>query len=154
MFLDRMDKAILRQLQRDAAITNLQLAEIVGLSAPACLKRVKRLQKEGVIQRQVALLNPDSFGPCLHILVEVTMQSDRRELNAAFIQKLKHMPQVKQCYEVTGEVDFVLLVQVPDMPSYQQFCEALLYSNPNMKAFTTLISMNRIKYDTSLTIAD
>lgn len=150
MFLDRLDKAILRQLQEDAAITNLKLAEIVGLSAPACLKRVKRLEAQGVISKRVALLDQSKFGPCLHMIVEIMMQQDRQDLNDSFIKTVNRCEQVHECYKVTGEVDFVLVVVVPDMPSYEVFCEQVLYKHPNMANFRTLISMKRVKYDTKV----
>ncbi|NQY89577.1 MAG: Lrp/AsnC family transcriptional regulator [Colwellia sp.] len=152
MFLDRLDKAILRQLQNDASVSNLKLAEIVNLSAPACLKRVKRLENKGVINKRVALLDQTKFGSCLHMIVEIMMHQDRLDLNNTFIKAIKNCEQVHECYKVTGEVDFVLVVVVPDMPSYEIFCEQILYLHPNMRNFRTLISMNRVKYDTKVHI--
>ncbi len=154
MFLDRLDKAILRELQTDCSITNVELASRVGLSPPACLKRVQRLNKENVIEKQVAILNPEKIGDTLHMVVEVMMERDRKDLNAAFIRQVQAFPQVKECYQVTGEVDFVLIVDVPNMAAYETLCNALLYSNDNMKSFKTLISMNRVKYETQLVISD
>ena len=153
MFLDRLDKTILRQLQNDASVSNLKLAEIVGLSAPACLKRVKRLEKQGVITKRVALLDQAKFGSSLHMIVEIMMQQDRLDLNDAFIKTVRSCEQVHECYKVTGEVDFVLIVVVPDMPSYEIFCDQILYPHSNMRSFTTLISMNRVKYDTKVHIS-
>ncbi len=152
MFLDKIDKAILRQLQSDASVSNLKLAEIVNLSPPACLKRVKRLESQGVINKRVALLDQSKFGSCLHMIVEIMMHQDRLDLNNSFIKAVKDCDQVHECYKVTGEVDFVLLVVVPDMPSYEVFCEKVLYKHPNMRNFRTLISMNRVKYDTKVCI--
>jgi len=152
MFLDRLDKAILRQLQSDASVSNLKLAEIVNLSAPACLKRVKRLESQGVINKRVALLDQTKFGSCLHMIVEIMMHQDRLDLNNTFIKAVRNSEQVHECYKVTGEVDFVLVVVVPDMPSYEEFCEQILYQHPNMRHFRTLISMNRVKYDTKVHI--
>jgi len=152
MFLDRLDKAILRQLQSDASVSNLKLAEIVGLSAPACFKRVKRLEEQGVINKRVALLDQTKFGSCLHMIVEIMMQQDRLDLNDAFIKTVRSCEQVHECYKVTGEVDFVLVVVVPDMPSYEIFCKEVLYQHANMRNFRTLISMNRVKYDTKVYI--
>lgn len=154
MFLDRLDKAILRQLQNDASVSNLKLSDIVGLSAPACLKRVKRLEKQGVINKRVALIDQSKFGPCLHMIVEVMMQQDSLVLNKQFIKAVLACQQVHECYKVTGEVDFVLVVVVPDMPSYEVICETLLYAHPNMRHFRTLISMNRVKYNTKVHIPD
>ncbi|EPJ54769.1 MAG: leucine-responsive regulatory protein [Osedax symbiont Rs2] len=154
MFLDRLDKAILRQMQRDSSVSNLKLAEIVGLSAPACLKRVKRLQQQGVICGQVALLNERAFGTSLHMIVEIMMQQDRLDLNAAFTKRIQLAEEVHQCYKVTGEVDFVLVLVVPDMPSYEDFCQRVIYEEQNLRNFRTLISMNRVKYDTRVHIPD
>jgi len=152
MFLDRLDKAILRQLQTDASVSNVTLAGLVGLSAPACLKRVKRLEDQGVISKKVALLDQTKFGSCLHMIVEVMMLQDRIDLNDSFIKAVRQSEEVHECYKVTGEVDFVLIVVVPDMPSYEAFCEQVIYKHPNMKHFRTLISMNRAKYDTKVHI--
>lgn len=152
MFLDRVDKAILRELQLDCSITNIELASRIALSPPACLKRVQRLHREKVIAKQVAILNPSKLGNTLHMVVEVTMERDRKVLNDAFIRHIRAVPEIKECYQVTGEVDFVLIIDVPDMKAYNEICEHILYSNENMKSFNTLISMNRVKYDTQLVI--
>ncbi|MBL4828442.1 MAG: Lrp/AsnC family transcriptional regulator [Aliivibrio sp.] len=152
MFLDRTDKAILRFLQKDSSVSNLQLSFAIGLSPPACLKRVKRLKKEGVISREVALINQEKLGPCLHIIMNIEMERDRLDLNKAFINKMKIAPEVKQCYQVTGDTDFILLVTVADIQSYEAFCKKEIYSETNMKNFRTHISMNRVKFETSVLI--
>jgi len=154
MFLDRTDKAILRILQQDCSMTNVELAERIALSPPACLKRVHRLINEGVISRQVALVDPGKLGRCLHILVEVIMERDRRDLYKAFMDSVQDVPEVKQCYQVTGEVDFVLIIEVPDMESYEELRDVIFYSHDNVKSFKTLISLNRSKYVTDTVIRD
>ncbi|WKE66393.1 Lrp/AsnC family transcriptional regulator [Gallaecimonas kandeliae] len=150
MPLDRIDKAILSSLQSDCSQTNLQLAQQVGLSPPACLKRVKRLKAQGYIQKEVALLVPEKFGPYLHMVVEVEMERDNKAMNQRFLQRALASPEVKQCYQVTGEVDFVLICMVPDMPSYEAFCDRVLYAEANLKKFRTLISLKREKFDTRI----
>jgi len=154
MFLDRTDKAILRLLQQDASVSNLELASRIGLSSPACFKRVKRLKQEGVVARQIVLLNQDKLTSCLHMVVNVEMERDRLDLYESFIKHIRKAPEVKQCYQVTGEIDFVLLVTVENMEDYESFCQQHLYSEPNMRNFKTHISMNRIKFDTSAIIPD
>lgn len=148
MFLDRIDKSILKILQNDCSITNIELAERVALSAPACLKRVQRLLKEGVIAKRVAIITPEKLGPCLHMVIEVYMERDRKDLNNAFMKHVQSVQQVKECYQVTGEVDFVLIVEVPDMISFDKLRDELFYSNENVKSFKTHISMNRAKFTT------
>ena len=154
MFLDRLDKAILRQLQLDASVSNLQLASMVGLSPPACFKRVKKLKSQGIIASQVVLLAQEKLGACLHMIVNVEMERDRLDLNTGFIKHIRTAPEVRECYQVTGEIDFVLLVTVENMQQYDDFCQRHLYSEANMKNFKTQISMNRVKYDTCAVIPD
>lgn len=148
--MDAIDQRILIQLQRDASLTNQALADSVGLSPSACLKRVKRLWKNGVLERQVVLVNPAAVGLYMHMVVEVTMERDRKDLYQRFLKNAIAVDEVKQCYQVTGEVDFVLIVQVPDMEAYDRFCDELLYADDNVRKFRTLISRDRKKFDTSI----
>lgn len=148
--LDNIDRNILQQLQIDSRLSNVQLADLIGLSPPACLKRVKRLTEEGYIARQVTLLEPSKLGPMLHMVVEVLMERDHKHLFQAFVQRVLNTSEVKQCYQVTGEVDFVLVVIVQDMVAYESLCDRLLYSDPNVRKFRTLISMKRDKFETAI----
>jgi Lrp/AsnC family leucine-responsive transcriptional regulator len=150
--LDRLDRRILHELQHDCSLTNLVLAERVGLSPPACLKRVKRLVADGVIARRVALIAPEKLRQWLHIVVEVQMERDRKDLYQRFLARVIAANEVKQCYQVTGETDFVLIVVVPDMDAYDRFCDRVLYAEPNMRKFRTMISRFRNKFDTALDV--
>lgn len=148
--MDVIDERLLIQLQRDASLTNQALADAVGLSPSACLKRVKRLRDSGVIERQVVLINPAAVGLCMHMVVEVTMERDRKDLYHRFLKSAIAINEVKQCYQVTGEIDFVLIVEVSDMDAYDRFCDELLYADGNVKKFRTLISRDRKKFDTTI----
>jgi Lrp/AsnC family transcriptional regulator, leucine-responsive regulatory protein len=152
MALDRLDRRILDILQHDARLTNQKLAEVIGLSPPACLKRVKRMTEQGYIRRQVVLLDPERVGPLLHIVVEVTMERDRKDLYQRFLGRAMAYAAVKQCYQVTGEIDFVLIVVVPTMEAYDQFCDEVLYADDNLRKFRTLVSRFRNKFDTALDV--
>ena len=152
MSLDRIDRNILTQLQHDCSLTNVQLAEVVGLSPPACLKRVKRLTAEGYISRQVAIVSPEKLGPLLHLVVEVYMERDHKHLYQRFVDRVQATPEVKQCYQVTGELDFILIIVVSDMTAYDELCDRILYSDPNVRKFRTLISMKRNKYETAMDV--
>jgi len=154
MSLDRTDRRILAVLQQDAALTNQALAERIGLSPPACLNRVKRLREAGIITRQVALLDPQRVGPLLHIVVEVTMERDRKDLYQRFLRRALAHVAVKQCYQVTGEIDFVLIVVVPDMDAYDRFCDEVLYADDNLRKFRTLVSRFRNKFETALDLPE
>ncbi len=149
MKLNNIDIRILHELQENADQTNLALAEKVGLSAPACLKRVQRLKAEGVIDRIVAIVSTDSFQRRLNMVVEVEMKSDRAELRKTFVDMILKAPEVKQCYQVTGTVDFVLIINVADIFEYEAFCQKVLYKHSDMHKFTTSVSIKCIKFDTS-----
>lgn len=149
MKLSNIDIRILRELQSNADQTNLALAEKVGLSPPACLKRVQRLKNEGLIDRIVAIVSTNSFKRRLNMVVEVEMKSDDQRMSKEFIQTINNVPEVKQCYQVTGVVDFVLIVNVADIFEYETFCQNVLHQHSNMHKFTTLVSMKCTKFDTS-----
>jgi len=151
--MDAIDRRILDQLQYDSSLTNQALADEIGLSPSACLKRVNRLRDTGVIERQVALLNPNTLGQTLHMVVEVTMERDKKSLYQRFLTSAVNAPEVKQCYQVTGECDFVLIVTVADLDEYERFCDRVLYADDNMRKFRTLLSRKRHKFDTSIQLS-
>lgn len=148
--LDRIDRRILNQLQKDNQISNLKLAEQVGLSPPACLRRVKRLRAEGIISGDVSLVEPQVAGHKINIIVEVEMERDHLELSAQFRKTIIASPEVTQCYAVTGEVDFILVVSVPDMQAYDAFTHKVLYTQANLRKFRSLISLDRVKFATAV----
>jgi len=150
--LDRIDRHILNLLQRDNRISNQQLAEQVGLSPPACLRRVRRLREEGVIIADVSIVDPAIVGQPLNIIVEVEMARDQLDIYDAFKRKMAAAPEVSQCYQVTGEVDFLLVVIVPDLQAYEHFSRRMLSSDPNLRKYRTLISLGREKFETAIEV--
>ncbi|MDO6563731.1 Lrp/AsnC family transcriptional regulator [Amphritea sp. 1_MG-2023] len=148
--IDRIDRRILNLLQQDSRISNQALAEQVGLSPPACLRRVRRLREAGVIMAEVALLNPRLVGRAINVIVEVEMVRDQLDIYAAFQRKMDAVPEVTQCYQVTGEVDFLLILMVEDMESYERFTRQYLSTDANLSKFRTLISLRRDKFSTAI----
>ncbi|WP_210396844.1 Lrp/AsnC family transcriptional regulator [Motiliproteus sediminis] len=148
--IDRIDRRILNRLQQNNRISNQALAEAVGLSPPACLRRVRRLREAGYIVSDVALVDPLKVGQRLNIIVEVEMTRDQLDIYDSFVRKMQAAPEVSQCYQVTGEVDFVLVVQVPDMQAYEAFARRDLASDPQLNKFRSLISLRREKFDTAI----
>lgn len=148
--LDRIDRHILNLLQRDNRISNQALAEQVGLSPPACLRRVRKLREEGVIMADVALIDPRVAGRYINIIVEVEMVRDQLDIYAAFKRKMDRAAEVTQCYQVTGEVDFLLVLMVEDMEAYENFTREYLSTDPHLQKFRTLISLRRDKFDTAI----
>jgi Lrp/AsnC family leucine-responsive transcriptional regulator len=119
---DTIDRYILAELQRDAGITNQELAERVGLSPSPCLRRVKALEDAGIIQKRVALLDAKKLGLSLTALIQIAMDRHTPERFANFEEVVKRCPEVQTCYLITGQqADYLLIVVVPDMERYQTF---------------------------------
>lgn len=120
--LDRIDRAILREMQRNGRISNLELADKVGLSATPCSRRVKRLDDSGLIDRHVTLLKPEALGLNLTAMVGISMDRHTPDRFERFEQAVTNMPEVLECLIVTGQsADFLLKVVVRDMAHYEQF---------------------------------
>jgi Lrp/AsnC family leucine-responsive transcriptional regulator len=148
--LDGIDRKILDILQEDNQITNLALADRVGLSPPPCLRRVRRLRAAGVITRDVALVDPAKVGRAITAFVGVELDRQREDVLANFERKIRAEPEVQQCYFVSGEVDYLLVVTCTDMPSYNAFARRVLANEHNIKRFRTSFNLARVKYETKL----
>lgn len=120
--LDRFDRRILEELQRDGGLSNQELAERVGLSASPCSRRVRALEDAGIILRRVTVLDRRKLGLSLTVLVHISMDRHTPERFAAFEEKVSGYPEVQECYIITGqEADYQLKVVVQDMDHYQEF---------------------------------
>ena len=120
--LDRFDRRILEELQRDGGLSNQELAERVGLSASPCSRRVRALEEAGIILRRVTLLDRRKLGLSLTVLVHISMDRHTPERFSAFEREVLTYPEVQSCYIITGqEADYQLVVVVPDMDHYQEF---------------------------------
>ena len=118
--LDRTDKAILRQLQRDASLSNVALAEKVHLSPPACLRRVERLKRLGLIEGVVALLNPQAVGAGMLVMIGVVLDRSTPESFAAFEKAAAKVSGCMECHVVTGEFDYFMLIRTRDSDSFNR----------------------------------
>ncbi len=145
--LDDLDVRILNQLQTDASVTNQALAEIVHASPPTCMRRVRRLVKLGVIEKQVALVAPEKVGTTLTAIVEVTLDTQTAEQLQHFETRVQHEPAVLQCYRVSTGPDFVLITQVRDMPAYHALVNRALTASANVRNVRTFFSIHRSKFD-------
>ena len=143
--LDSFDLAILGILQRDSATPQRVIGESVNLSAPTVQRRIRRMEEAGVIQANVAIIDPARVGQPITIFVEVEVISETAELIDAAKQEFAAAPEVQQCYYVTGEADFVLVVVVPTMAAYEALTRRLSFGNNNVKRFRTLVAMDRVK---------
>ena len=150
--LDPFDLAILEILQRDNAMPQRTIGERVNLSAAAVQRRIVRLQKGGVIRGNVAVLDPAAIGQPITLLVEVQIENERLDLLEASKDSFSSAPEVQQCYYVTGETDFVLVVTVASMQDYEVLTKRLFFENHNVKHFKTLVVMDRVKASMHLTL--
>jgi len=143
--MDAFDRKLLDLVQDDNQRTAEALSAAVGLSPSACQRRLKRLRRDGVIVGDVAVLAPDAVGRHLTMIVEVTLTRERPDLVDAFKRSMQQTPEVMQCYYVTGDRDFVLILTVPDMKAYEDFTRRFFFENPNVQRFNTTVVMDRVK---------
>ena len=150
--LDDIDRRILTILQADASQTNAQLAELVHVSPPTCLRRVKTMTDNGVIQRQVAIVAPDKVGASLSAIVEITLDMQAAERMAEFEKLADTEAAVLQCYRVSPGPDFVLIVQVADMPAYHELAHRLFTAHANVRNVKTYFATHRSKFETRIAV--
>ena len=150
--LDELDKRILQQLQKDASLTNHELALRVHASAPTCLRRVKRLTDEGIISRQVALLDASKLGASLTAIVEITLDHQATEKLVEFEQLVAQEGAVQQCYRVSQGPDFVLVIQVADMAAYHALAHRLFATHANVRNVRSFFSILRSKFETAIAL--
>jgi len=152
MELDQFDITLLNALQKDNRLTGAQLAELTNLSAASCLRRIQRMRSEGVIIGDISVVSPDALPSSVAIIVLVTLEREQNELLEEFRQAVRNAPEVRQCYYVSGDVDFVLVLHLPSLEKYDEFIQHFFFGNANIKRFVSLISLNRIRFETSVTI--
>jgi DNA-binding Lrp family transcriptional regulator len=155
--LDNIDIALLEQLQTDALTSNQDLAARVHVSAPTCLRRVKRLRDAGLIERQVAILNSNRLAPLLgfglQAVVEITLDRQGQEEQEAFETRVAGDDAVQQCYRVSPGPDFVLVVYAQDMPGYLALAQRLFTSDANVRNVKTFFSVHRAKFEPRIPVA-
>ncbi|WP_367066230.1 Lrp/AsnC family transcriptional regulator [Oryzisolibacter sp. LB2S] len=155
--VDAIDLQLLDLLQTDASLTNQALAERVHVSPPTCLRRVRRLQAAGLIERQVALLQPDRLaalqGHGLTAIVEVTLDRQGVEHLDAFQARAVQEAAVQQCWRVSPGPDFVLVVHMRDMPGYLALTQRLFSQDANVRNVKAFFATQRAKFEPKLAIA-
>ncbi len=152
MPFDDLDLRLLDLLQTDASLSNLALADRAGVSPATTLRRVRRLIDTGVIDRQVALLNPAALGDGLTALLEVTLDRQGAEHLDAFETRAVAEPAVQQCWRVSPGPDFVLVLWVPGMPAYQALVQRLLTQDANVRNVKAYFSVKRAKFDPRISL--
>ena len=145
--LDATNHRILRELVRDGRQTNLQLAERVGLSPSACLRRVQEMERAGIIRGYRAVLDPDRLGIGFIAYVTVGLNSHTKAAQEAFERAIARAPQVRECHNVTGTVEYLLRVETADLAAYKHWHTEVLGVLPQVQAITTFVVMGSPKDD-------
>lgn len=151
--LDEIDMRILDELQRDSSRSNVQLARAVGLSAPACLRRVQRLRRSGAIRREVAVLDPRVAGLHTTVLAALTLERESKDLVAGLKRRLLADEAIEQCWYVTGRFDLIVLVRVADIRAYEAVVQRLFSSDPNVKRSESLVVLEEVKRELRIPLA-
>src|SRR5579864_5053791 len=146
--MDEIDRQLLEILQQDATLSIAQMAERVGLSATPCWKRIQKLEARGVIIHRVALVDPDSVGSGISVLVSIEAGEHTPKWLETFSAGVAAMPEVMEVYRMAGDVDYMLRVAVADMAEYDAFYKRLI-GLAEMKNVTSRFAMERMKYTTA-----
>lgn len=143
--LDPFDASLLEALQRNNRLTAEALAEEVGLSAAACQKRLRRLRRDGHVGAEIAILDPGLAGQRITLIVQVTLKDECIRQLRDFAERMQDVVEVMQCYRVTGDAHFIIMLTVADMTEYEAFCARHIYEPDNVHRFLTILVKERVK---------
>lgn len=152
--LDRIDRNILRELQKNGRISNVELSKKIGLSPSPCMERVKRLEKKGVIKSYSALLDPQYLDASLLVYIELTLKRSSGDVFERFNKAAKQLDSILECHLVSGDFDYLLKTRVADMSAYRKVLSETLLALPDIKSSKTYVVMEEVKYLTSINIAN
>lgn len=150
MKLDRYDKLILDALQRDGRISNVQLAGLVSLSESACLRRVRSLEESGIIDRYAALVSQGNVGLSGNVFVHIGLHREEESELAAFEDAVRNIPEVMECYLMTGEFDYLLRVVVSDMADFERLHRDALTRLPGVARVNSSVAIRTVQKKTEL----
>ncbi len=152
--LDRIDLRILRELQKDGRMTNVELARHVGISAPPCLRRVRALEESGYIRGYHADVAGEKlgYGITVFTMVSLTNHAETDLLN--FARLCENWPQIRECYMMTGDSDFIIRIVAEDWEAFQKFLTHELAGAPNVSHYKSAPAMQRTKYEPGVPIDD
>ena len=154
MKLSSADKRLLDALQQDATRPQADLAEIAGMSRTSAWRRIRDFEDSGLIQGQVAVLDPQKAGFHIQVLLAVSMTEHTDENRRSFEDHVTGLPAVTECFTVAGERDYVLHVVVPDMETYTDFLQSEILKHPAVRSASSTFVLQRIKYTTMLPLSD
>jgi Lrp/AsnC family transcriptional regulator len=147
--MDRLDKKILRLLQEDATLAVAEVAKKVGLSTTPCWRRIQKLEEEGVIRRRVAVLNPEKINTRVNVFISIRTASHSVEWLKRFSEVVQEFPEVVEFYRMSGDVDYLIRVVVPDIAAYDAFYKKLI-ARIEIRDVSSAFAMEQIKYTTEM----
>jgi Lrp/AsnC family transcriptional regulator len=150
MKLSSSDQRLLSELQTDVTLSQIELAERAGLSRTSVWRRIRELEDAGVIEGRVALLNPKSLGLQIHVLLSVTMVEHTDRVRQSFETHVEQLPEVMECFSVSGERDYVLQIISRDMESYNAFLNTKILHHASVHSASSSFALRRVKYTTNL----
>ena len=153
MELSAADRRLLDALQIDATRSQVELADLAGMSRTSCWRRIRDFEKAGLIERQVAILDPRQAGFQIQVLLAVAMTEHTDENRHDFERHMQTLPEVTECYSVSGERDYVLHVLVKDMDTYNQFLNSQVLKHPAVRSASSTFVLRRVKYTTHMQLS-
>lgn len=148
--LDEASLRILDALQQNAELSNAELAELVGLSASPCWRRVTDLKQQGVLRGSVALVDPFKLGLTVNVFVHVSLRQQDKDSLEVFTQAISQRPEIMECYLMSGEADFLLRVVIEDLAKYQTLLLECLTQIPSVANIRSSFALSQVKYTTAL----
>ncbi|HEY0959717.1 MAG TPA: Lrp/AsnC family transcriptional regulator [Novosphingobium sp.] len=143
--LDQIDRQLLAELQDDGRMTNVELAQRVGLTAPPCLRRVRALEDAGIIRGYHADLDTSKLGFAITVFALVSLKSQAEESLRQFEDHMRTLPEVRECHMLNGEIDFILKIVSRDLQSFQEFLTSKLTPAPNVASVKTSLTIRTAK---------
>ena len=150
--LDDIDLQILRTLQRNAKLTTKELAEAVHLTPTPVFERQKRLERQGYIRKYVAVLDPEKVGQGLLVFCKVKLKQMNREIAESFVRRIQRIPEVTECYNTSGEYDYLLKIRAHDMKQYQEFVLNKLGAIESLGSLESTFVMDEVKNEHGINI--
>ncbi|GGC09297.1 AsnC family transcriptional regulator [Oxalicibacterium flavum] len=148
--LDKVDRRLLNLLQKNNQISTRELAEAVHISQPTCLRRIRDMREAGIISADVAMVDPFALGYGMLAFLEVSLENQSDERMQEFEERMQQEAEVMQCYFVSGDFDYFLVVHVVDMDAYYQFVRRAISGSGNVRHFQSRFPMKRAKFDTRI----
>jgi Lrp/AsnC family transcriptional regulator len=153
MKLTRSDRKLLDTLQTDIGLSQIEMVERSGMSRTSLWRRMRELEEQGVIASRVALLDPKAVGLQIHVLLSISMVGHSDRIRKAFETHVEGLPEVMECFSVSGDRDYLLQIVCPDMETYNDFLNSQILHHPSVQSASSSFALRRVKYTTALPLS-